>query len=349
MESESLFLQKTIQVDPGQAPIRIDKYILERIEKVSRSRVQQAIQNGKVTVNGQPIKPNYKVRPNDVLLLTFPTYRYDEYIIEPEKVDFDVIYEDEEVMVVNKPAGLVVHPGIGNRSGTLVNGLAHYLEHSKLPVKEGNQVERMGLVHRIDKNTTGLLVVAKTDHAMSHLSKQFHDKKSHREYLALIWGEPDETIGSVEGFIGRDAKHRKKRKNYQKEEQGKWSKTHYEILERMYYVSLIKCKLETGRTHQIRVHLSDMGHPLFADDLYGGKSIRKGTVFSKYKQFVENCFKIMNRHALHAKTLGFTHPGTGKWMEFDSQLPEDFTQLIDKWKKYVNHRKDQIHDEGEDH
>jgi len=342
MESESQFLQKTITVDPGQAPVRIDKYILERIEKVSRNRVQQAIQNGKVTVNGKPIKSNYKVRPNDVLLLTFPTLRDDDYSIEPEEVEFEVVYEDDDLMVINKPAGLVVHPGIGNPNGTLVNGLAHYFKSDKLPVKEGNEVERMGLVHRIDKNTTGLLVVAKTDYAMTHLSKQFHDKTSQREYIALVWGEPKEEKGSIEGYIGRDLKHRKKRKNFTDEDQGKWSKTHYEIIQGLYYVSLIKCKLETGRTHQIRVHMSHLGHPLFGDELYGGSSIRKGTVFSKYKQFVENCFKIMNRHVLHAKTLGFTHPTSGEWMEFTSDLPDDFQQLMDKWMSYLDHRKDQM-------
>ena len=340
MSAEDSTHEKEIQVDPGQSPVRIDRFIFDRLENVSRNRVQQAITDKKVLVNGEPTKANYKVRPLDVITLIMPGYRYDEYEIFPQEVDFQVIYEDDTVMVVYKPAGLVVHPGIGNPDGTLVNGLAHYFESTKLPVKDGNPVERMGLVHRIDKNTTGLLVVAKTDEAMTHLAKQFHDKKTKREYVALVWGQPDPEEGSVEGYIGRDNRHPRKRKNYPYEDQGKWSKTHYEVIEPMYYVSLIKCRLETGRTHQIRVHMSSIGHPLFGDEMYGGTSIRKGTVFTKYKQFVENCFKVMSRHALHARTLGFVHPVTGEEMSFSAPLPQDFEQLLDKWRSYLSHRKD---------
>lgn len=339
MSDDEKFIQRTIAVDPGQAPMRIDKFILERLEKVSRNRVQGAITDGKVTVNGAAVKPNYKVRPLDQIVLTFPNLAQDDFHIVPQEVPFEIIYEDDHLMVIYKPAGLVVHPGIGNADGTLVNGLAHYFKNQELPVKEGNDIERMGLVHRIDKNTTGLLVIAKTNEAMTHLGKQFHDKTSKREYVALIWGEPDEKAGTIDGFIGRDKRHRKKRFNYEEEEDGKWAVTHYEVIEPMYYVSLIKCKLETGRTHQIRVHLSHIGHPLFGDELYGGDRIRKGTVFSKYKQFVENSFKIMGRHALHARLLGFEHPVTGEWMEFEKDLPQDFLDLLDKWRNYLLHRK----------
>lgn len=338
-EDQELPQYKEIIVDPRQSSIRIDKFIFERIEKISRSRVQKAIDEGKVLVNGKNVKSNYKVRPLDKIELAMHQVMKPDYEIVPEEVDFEVVYEDDHVMVVNKPAGLVVHPGIGNASGTLVNGLSHYLKKDDLPVKEGNETERMGLVHRIDKNTSGLLLIAKTEDAMTNLSKQFFDHTVDREYIALVWGELDPEKGEIEGYLARHPQNRKKRKLFDDPDAGKWSKTHYETIETFYYVSLVKCKLETGRTHQIRVHMSDMGHPLFADDLYGGDSIRKGTVFTKYKQFVDNCFKIMDRHALHAKTIGFTHPETGERMSFDSDLPEDFNQLIDKWRRYVSTRK----------
>ena len=315
---------------------------MKKSRKYHETESRRAIDEGKVLVNGKVIKSNYRVRPLDKIEIQMYKVTSEDYTIVPEQVDFEVVYEDDDLMVVNKPAGLVVHPGIGNSSGTLVNGLSHYLQASDLPVKGGNTAERMGLVHRIDKNTTGLLLVAKTDAAMTHLAKQFFDHTVDREYVALVWGELDPADGEVEGYIARHPQHRKRRKLFEEEDMGKWSKTHYETIEPFYYVSLVKCKLETGRTHQIRVHMSEKGHPLFGDDLYGGDRIRKGTVFTKYKQFVENCFKIMNRHALHAKTIGFTHPTSGERMMFDSELPDDFLQLLDKWRKYVAVRKNDL-------
>lgn len=339
MAEENSSSPKELHVDPRQSPIRLDKFICDRLEKVSRNKVQQAIDSGQILVNGVQVKSNYKVRPLDVIFLGTEPQRDEEFVVIPQKVDFDVVYEDDHLMVVNKPAGLVVHPGIGNPSGTLVNGLSYYLgNRDDLPVKSGNSAERMGLVHRIDKNTTGLLVVAKTDEAMTHLAAQFFNHTIEREYVALIWGELPEPAGEIEGYIARHPVHRKKRKLFDDPEVGKWSKTHYETIESLYYVSLIKCRLETGRTHQIRVHMSDNGHPLFGDDLYDGDRIRKGTVFSKYRQFVENCFKIMNRHALHARTLGFVHPATGEKMSFSLDLPEDFQKLLDRWHVYVSSR-----------
>lgn len=331
--------KREIRVDPGQAPVRLDKFICDRLEKVSRNKVQQAIDNGEVLVNGIEVKSNYKVRPKDIILLSTQPSRDEEFVIIPQKVDFEIVYEDDHLMVVNKPAGLVVHPGIGHSSGTLVNGLSYYLgNRDDLPVKSGNSAERMGLVHRIDKNTTGLLVIAKTDAAMTHLAAQFFNHTIEREYVALIWGEVEPPEGEIEGYIARDPIHRKKRKLFHEEEKGKWSKTHYETIEPLYYVSLVKCWLETGRTHQIRVHMSDSGHPLFGDELYGGDRIRKGTVFSKYKRFVENCFDIMDRHALHARVLGFVHPETGEKMSFSVDLPEDFQKLVERWRNYLASR-----------
>jgi 23S rRNA pseudouridine1911/1915/1917 synthase len=330
-------LIKILKVDPKQSPCRLDVFIQERIVNISRNRVQQAIINGKILVNDESLRSNYKVRPGDVITIEMLKAHSDDYTITPQKIDFEIIYEDDALMVIHKPPGLVVHPGIGNPDGTLVNGLAYYLQE-ELPVLEGNSSERMGLVHRIDKNTSGLLVIAKTDEAMRSLSRQFMDHSIEREYVALVWGELEPESGEIEGYIARDIKDRRLRSLYETEDEGKWSKTHYETIETFYYVSLIKCRLETGRTHQIRVHMSSVGHPLFGDEFYGGDKIRKGTVFTKYKQFVQNCFGIMNRHALHARTLGFIHPVTGKKMSFSKDIPEDFQSLIDKWRKYVSSR-----------
>ncbi|MDX1684652.1 MAG: RluA family pseudouridine synthase [Saprospiraceae bacterium] len=328
-----------IRVDPRQSPIRLDKFLCDRIEKVSRNKIQQAIDDADILVNGVQVKSNYKVRPRDIITYSRHSKGEEEFVVIPQKVDFGIVYEDDEVLVVNKPAGLVVHPGIGHPSGTLVNGLSYYLGKSEeLPVKSGNTAERMGLVHRIDKNTTGLLVVAKTDHAMTHLARQFFEHTVEREYIALVWGSLEPGDGEIEGYLARHPVHRKKRKVFQKEEEGKWSKTHYETIEDLYYVSLIRCRLETGRTHQIRVHMAHKGHPLFGDDLYGGDRIMKGTLFSKYKKFVENCMEIMGRHALHARTLGFIHPKTGEKMNFNQELPEDFQQLLQRWRTYVSSR-----------
>lgn len=344
MDGETNQLFNEIKVDPKQTPVRLDKFICDRIEKVSRNKIQAAIDNGDILVNGVQVKSNYKVRPLDVIQLAAKPSHQEEFVVVPQKVDFEIIFEDDHLMVVNKPAGLVVHPGIGHPSGTLVNGLSYYLGNREdLPVKSGNSAERMGLVHRIDKNTTGLLVIAKTDAAMTHLAAQFFKHTVEREYVALIWGELDPPEGEVEGYIARHPVHRMKRKLYDDEDSGKWSKTHYTTLESFYYVSLIKCKLETGRTHQIRVHMADRGHPLFGDELYDGDRIRKGTVFSKYRRFVENSFDVMARHALHAKTLGFVHPESGEKLHFTSELPEDFQALIDRWRKYVSSRQNNEH------
>ena len=336
--SEDLFEQKVITVDPGQTPIRIDKFLLDRLEKVSRSRIQSAIKAGAVLVDDKEIKPNFKIKPNHVISMLLPKSRKTEGI-QPEEMELDIRYEDEELMVIHKPAGLVVHPGIGNWTGTLVNGLAHYYQKNPLPVLSGNQRDRMGLVHRIDKNTSGLLVIAKTDFTMSHLAKQFFNHTVERSYLALVWGQPDEEKGRIETHIGRHPRFRNQFTAFPDGEEGKWAVTHYEMVEPLYYVSLLQCKLETGRTHQIRVHMKHLGHPLFNDDRYGGDRIVKGTVFSKYRQFVENCFKVLPRQGLHAQSLGFEHPVTGEHMHFKSELPEDFKQVLEKWRSYVNSRK----------
>jgi 23S rRNA pseudouridine1911/1915/1917 synthase len=334
--NEGLFEQKTIVVDPGQKPLRIDKFLMDRLERVSRNQVQNAIRAGAVLVDDKEIKPNFKVKPGHVIQMLIPKSQRAGEGVLPENIPLDIRYEDDDIMVVHKPAGLVVHPGVGNWTGTLVNALAYHYQENPLPVLDGNQNDRLGLVHRIDKDTSGLLVIAKSDYAMSHLAKQFFNHTVERTYVALIWGEPEETEGRIEANIGRHPKNRKEYTTFPDGDEGKWAVTHYKLLEPMYYVSLIQCNLETGRTHQIRVHMKHLGHPLFNDERYGGNRIVKGTVFSKYRQFVENCFKIMPRQALHAKSLGFVHPITGEQMYFEADLPEDFQGVLDKWKVYIN-------------
>ena len=323
----------TFIVEKGQQPIRIDKYLMNFIENATRSKIQTAAKNGGILVNNIAVKSNYKVRPNDHIRVLFhhPTY---EQLLQPENIPLNIVYEDDSVIVVNKPAGMVVHPGHGNYSGTLINALIYHFEH--LPK---NSNDRPGLVHRIDKDTSGLLVVAKTEHAMNHLAKQFFDKSSEREYVALVWGHIDEEQGTVEGAIGRHPKNRLQNTVFMGEdaEKGKPAVTHYKVLERLGYVTLVSCKLETGRTHQIRVHMKHIGHTLFNDERYGGNVILKGTTFSKYKQFVDNCFNVLSRQALHAKTLGFEHPETGKFMRFSADLPQDMVTCIDKWRHYAKH------------
>ena len=323
----------TFIVEKGQQPIRIDKYLMNFIENATRSKIQTAAKNGGILVNNIAVKSNYKVRPNDHIRVLFhhPTY---EQLLQPENIPLNIVYEDDSVIVVNKPAGMVVHPGHGNYSGTLINALIYHFEH--LPK---NSNDRPGLVHRIDKDTSGLLVVAKTEHAMNHLAKQFFDKSSEREYVALVWGHIDEEQGTVEGAIGRHPKNRLQNTVFMGEdaEKGKPAVTHYKVLERLGYVTLVSCKLETGRTHQIRVHMKHIGHTLFNDERYGGNLILKGTTFSKYKQFVDNCFNVLPRQALHAKTLGFEHPETGKFMRFSANLPQDMVTCIDKWRHYAKH------------
>ncbi len=313
----------------GQEPLRVDKFLMNFIEHATRNKIQQAAKEGCIWVNDQPVKSNYKVKANDQVrvMLSHPPH---ESLLVAEDIPLEIIYEDQELMVVNKPAGMVVHPGHGNYSGTLINGLLHHIEG--LPL---NSDERPGLVHRIDKDTSGLLVVAKTEHAMTHLSKQFADKTSKREYIALVWGLVEEDSGTIEGHIGRHLKNRLLMDVFVDGAYGKEAITHYKVIERLSYVTLVSCELETGRTHQIRAHFKHIGHPLFNDERYGGDQILKGTTFTKYKQFVDNAFKILPRQALHAKTLGFIHTKTGGFMSFDSEIPNDMKACIDKWRSYA--------------
>lgn len=318
----------------GQNPLRIDKYLMNFIENATRNKIQAAAKNGSIYVNDSPVKSNYKVKPFDKIRVLFEHPPY-EYLLTPEDIPLNIVYEDEALLVVNKEAGMVVHPGHGNYSGTLINALTFHFDN--LP---NNSSNRPGLVHRIDKDTSGLLVIAKTETAMAHLSKQFFNKTSEREYIAIVWGNVEEDEGTIEGNIGRHPKNRLQNTVYlnDDEEKGKPAVTHYKVLERLGYVTLVSCKLETGRTHQIRVHMKHIGHTLFNDARYGGDKILKGTTFSKYKQFVDNCFKILPRQALHAKTLGFEHPTTGKFMSFDSEIPQDMQACIAKWQHYSKHK-----------
>ena len=335
--SDDLIEEIKITVDRKQDPMRLDHFVVMRLEGMSRNKVQISIKLGAITVNGDNVKPSYKLRPLDKIVIIKPKSGHDDAMVRPEEIPLNIVYEDDDVLIVNKQAGLVVHPGVGNYSGTLVNGLVYYFQNSKLPVKEGNYGDRPGLVHRIDKNTTGLMIIAKNDEAMTHLSKQFFDHTIERKYEALVWGQPDEAEGVIKTNIGRHPTQRIQMTTFEFEgDEGKRSITHYKVTKPMYYVSLVECELETGRTHQIRVHMKHLGHPLFNDDRYGGDKIIKGTVYSKYKQFVHNAFKLIPGHALHAKILGFTHPTTGKRMRFEAPLPDYFVELVDKWYKYVD-------------
>ncbi|MEE9438209.1 MAG: RluA family pseudouridine synthase [Saprospiraceae bacterium] len=341
IDIDDLYEQCTIIVDKGQNPIRIDKFLMDRLLRVTRNKIQTAIKKGFVRVNSEAIKPNYKVRPLDSIQVLLQNEPKGGQPVKPEKIDLNIVFEDDYILVINKPPGLVVHPGVGNWTGTLVNGLVHYFQSKNLPVMEGNDIDRPGLVHRIDKNTSGLLVIAKTDEAISKLSKQFFDHSIEREYLALVWGNVEDDKGKIEASIGRHPTKRTQMFVFDDEpERGKNAITHYEVIENLYYVTLVKCKLETGRTHQIRVHMKHLGHTLFNDHQYGGDRILKGTVFSKYKYFVENTFKLMPRQALHAASLGFIHPITGEKMQFNSELPEDFAMALDKWRAYTTSRKE---------
>lgn len=325
---EELFEHYRFDVPKGQAFLRIDKYLMLMVPNATRNKIQNAATNGDIYVNDIPVKSNYKVKPFDVIriLLSHPPF---ENRVDPEDIPLDIVYEDAALLVINKPANFVVHPGHGNYTGTLVNALAFHFEN--LPM---NSSERPGLVHRIDKDTTGLLVVAKTEAAMTHLAKQFEDKSSEREYIALVWGNVKEEEGTITGNIARHVKDRMQMAVFDDPEVGKHAVTHYKVLERFGYVTLISCKLETGRTHQIRVHMKHIGHPLFNDERYGGNLILKGTTFTKYKQFIDNCFKTLPRQALHAKTLGFIHPTTGLMMRFDTEIPKDMADCIEKWRNY---------------
>tara|TARA_B110000967_G_C18841485_1_gene539592 strand:- start:263 stop:1288 length:1026 start_codon:yes stop_codon:yes gene_type:complete len=330
---DELFEYKSIVVDKGQQPLRVDRFLMDRLHQISRNKIQRIAKGGGLSVNDECVKSNYKVKADDTVVVSLP-HEKEQIEILPENIPLDIVFEDDDVLVINKPAGLVVHPGYGNHTGTLVNALAFHFKN--LPVRE--EPDRPGIVHRLDKGTTGLMVVAKSDIAMTNLAKQFFDRTSQRHYWALVWGEPDPLEGIIEGNIGRSLKDRKVMTVFQDGEFGKTAVTSYKTLEKLGYVSLIECKLETGRTHQIRAHFKWIGHPLFGDVEYGGNRIMKGTTFNKFKQFVDNNLKILPRQALHAKTLGFAHPVTGKWMQFDSELPEDMTQVIERWENYIKNR-----------
>ncbi len=332
--SENLHEHYSFSVQAGQEPLRIDKYLMNFVENATRTKIQAAAKDGSIRVNGQVVKSNYKVRPHDEIKVLFE-YPPTENLLLPENIDLNIVFEDDDIVVVNKPAGMVVHPGHGNQTGTLINGLIYHFDN--LP---NNSSNRPGLVHRIDKDTSGLLVVAKNDNAMTKLSKQFANKTSKREYVALVWGNLKEDEGTINQIIGRNPKNRLQNIVFNDEDShlGKPAITHYKVLQRFGYVSLISCRLETGRTHQIRVHLKFIGHNLFNDERYGGNLILKGTTFTKYKQFVENCFKVLPRQALHAKSLGFIHPTSNKFMEFESEMPEDIRLCVDKWSNYSKHQ-----------
>ncbi len=325
-----LYEHYRIEVDKGQCLLRIDKFLINRLENVSRNRVQHAIENGNVLVNGKTVKSNYRVKPADLIVIVLPHPPRDTEVY-PENIPLDIVYEDGDVLLVNKPAGMVVHPGYNNYSGTLVNALVYHFE--RLPELPGND-GRPGLVHRIDKDTSGLLLISRNERSLTNLAKQFFDHSITRRYIALVWGDLEDN-GTITGYIGRSMKDRKVMAIYDGEEQGKWSVTHYQVLERMGYVTLIACELETGRTHQIRAHMKHIGHPLFGDVVYGGNRILKGTVFNRYRQFVENCFEILPRQALHAQSLGFVHPSTQEYIHFECDLPNDMTCILNKWRNYI--------------
>jgi 23S rRNA pseudouridine1911/1915/1917 synthase len=333
------FLFREIKVDPGQTPLRIDRFLVNRMEKVTRNKIQQAIKAGAVTVDEQKVKPNYKIRPNQHIKIVLPELPDIPSEVIPEDIPLDIVYEDEHLLVINKQAGMVVHPGIANYSGTLVNALAHYLKTSKGPLLPGNSGERPGLVHRIDKDTSGLLVIGKDDFCLSTLAKQFFERTIDRHYLALVWGAPDPVAGTIDEYIARDPKNRLRMQVFRDRDYGKQAITHYETLEDLYYVSLVRCKLETGKTHQIRIHMKYKGNPVFNDPRYDGNRIHKGTVFSKYKQFVDNCFDLMKGQALHAASLGFTHPYSGERLYFEVDVPANFQQVMEKWRTYVSDRR----------
>lgn len=336
IEKDDLYEHHRFTASEGQEPLRVDKFLMNFIENTTRSKLQQAAKAGAILVNDIVVKSNHKVKSNDIVrvILAYPPA---ENLLVAENISLDIVYEDDAIIVVHKPAGMVVHPGHGNYSGTLVNGLLHHIEN--LPT---NSNERPGLVHRIDKDTSGLLVVAKTEFAMANLSHQFFDRTTERLYYALVWGNVEEDQGSIEGNIGRSLKNRLQMAVFPDGDFGKHAVTHFKVLERFTYVTLVQCKLETGRTHQIRVHFKHIGHTLFNDERYGGNDVLKGTTFTKYKQFVHNCFKVLPRQALHAKTLGFTHPTTGEFMQFNSEIPKDITDCLEKWRTYSENSKEEF-------
>lgn len=333
-DQQELFEHYRFQADPGQSLLRIDKFLSDRLENSSRTRIQNAANAGNILVNNNTVKPNYKIKPGDIVQVVLPTPPREIELI-PENIPLNIVYEDDDVLVVNKEPGMVVHPAYGNYTGTLVNALMWHFRD--LPLFNTGE-SRPGLVHRLDKNTSGILVIAKNEYALNKLSKQFYDRTTDRRYNALIWGIPDPPEGTITGNVGRSIKDRKIMQVFKDDTEGKNAITHYKVLEDLGYISLIECKLETGRTHQIRVHFSHIKHPLFNDEEYGGNQILKGTTFTKYQQFIKNCFKILPRQALHAKSLAFNHPVTGKRLSFDSNLPDDMIQVIEKWRKYISGR-----------
>lgn len=336
---DELYEHFRLVVDKGQSPIRIDRFLTARMENKSRNRIQIAASAGSILVNGKSVKSNYKVKPCDEITIVLSTPPVNKFLV-PENIPLNIIYEDDDLLVVNKNAGMVVHPGVGNFSGTLVNALSYHFQN--LPVSKSNRVNdtdlpRPGLVHRIDKNTSGLLVIAKHEEAMTFLAKQFYDKTVDRKYIALVWGNVEEDSGTIEGNIGRDERQRKLYRVFTDGSSGKPAITHYKVIKRFGYVTLCECVLETGRTHQIRVHMKHIGHTLFNDDRYDGNRVLKGPNSGSYKQFVSNCFELVPGQALHAKTLGFIHPSTKKHLQFDSELPEGFEKMLEKWENYVTH------------
>ena len=331
-EEQVLHEHFSFTADPGQEPLRVDKYLMNRVENATRNKIQNAAKEGSIFVNDVVVRSSYKVKGGDTVRVLFGHPPYENLLVA-EDLPLDIVYEDDSLIIVNKAAGMVVHPGHGNYSGTLINALMFHFDN--LPQ---NDQQRPGLVHRIDKDTSGLLVVAKTETAMTHLSKQFFDKTSERKYFALVWGDVKEDTGTIEGHIGRHPRNRLQMTVFEEGHAGKRAVTHYKVLERLGYVTFLECQLETGRTHQIRAHMKHIGHTLFNDERYGGDSILKGTSFTKYKQFVDNCFKLIPRQALHAKTLGFEHPVTGEWMQFDSEIPQDMQLALEKWHQYAVHK-----------
>ena len=336
VEQDELYEHFNLVVEKGQAMTRLDKYLMNRLEKTSRNRIQQACEASCILVNGKPSKSSYKVKPLDQIQMVLPEPVRETELI-PQDLPIEIFYEDDDLVIINKAPGMVVHPAYGNYSGTLMNALVYHF--GKLPARDGNML-RPGLVHRIDKNTSGLLVIAKTEKSMTILAKSFFDRTIDRKYLALVWGDFKEDEGTITGHVGRNLKDRKIMDVFPDASHGKHAITHYKVVERFGYVTLVECKLETGRTHQIRVHMKYIGHPIFNDDSYGGDRILKGTTFTKYKQFIDNCFKILPRHALHAQTLGFKHPRTGEKMFFECPLPADIQETLDKWRHYVKYQKE---------
>jgi 23S rRNA pseudouridine1911/1915/1917 synthase len=334
-EEQDLYEHYHIIADKKQTLLRIDKFLLNRIESVSRSKIQNAAHAGNILVNEKPIKPNYKVKPGDVISIVLANPPREVELI-PQDIPINIVHEDDDIIVINKGAGLVVHPGHGNYTGTLVNALIFHFK------KDGKEEINPLLVHRIDKNTSGIILVTKNEMAQAKLAKEFFEHTIKRKYVALVWGDFQEDEGTITGNIGRNPKDRKVMTVFPDGETGRTAITHYKVLERFGYITLIECQLETGRTHQIRVHLKYAGHPLFNDESYGGNIILKGTTFTKYKQFVENCFKLLPRQALHAKSLGFIHPSTGKYILFDSEIPEDMQTVIDKWRRYISDKKNEF-------